>query len=44
MVVLALAEQLNFRFQIGLAISTEGDMGLTGLRNFFACVPFCSLL
>jgi hypothetical protein len=44
MVVLALVEQLNFRIQIGLMISTKGDVELTGLRNFFAGVHFCSLL
>ncbi|MGB8408530.1 MAG: hypothetical protein WCE58_01295 [Gallionella sp.] len=44
MVGLALIGQLNFRIQIGLTISSEGDMGLNGLHNSFADVPFCNLL
>lgn len=44
MVVLARVEQLIFRFQIGLTISTEGDVGLTALLNFFANVPLFNLL
>ncbi|MGA7750784.1 MAG: hypothetical protein WCA63_11645 [Gallionella sp.] len=41
---ITLVEQSNFRIQIGLMISTERDVELTDLRNFFAGAPFCSLL